>query len=161
MEDDWTETEEEAEVQVLVLSPRCWAVSAVCFLDEPAEQFPSELCSYLNQFTQFYTHSECHLLPSSVKPGSTLSLKHTRFSHITELFIALNQSAELQTQWNVPQSRAFLSLSWENLKLCCEIIWQRTEIWDSNNKVAWWNDQRSTQPPGCLPPVWGSPIYTV
>uniref|UniRef100_A0A3Q2ZVX6 Cullin 7 n=1 Tax=Kryptolebias marmoratus TaxID=37003 RepID=A0A3Q2ZVX6_KRYMA len=57
MEDDWTETEEEAEVQILVLSPRCWAVSAVCFLDEPAKHFPAELCSYLNQFTQFYTHS--------------------------------------------------------------------------------------------------------
>uniref|UniRef100_A0A3Q2ZIG9 Cullin 7 n=1 Tax=Kryptolebias marmoratus TaxID=37003 RepID=A0A3Q2ZIG9_KRYMA len=58
MEDDWTETEEEAEVQILVLSPRCWAVSAVCFLDEPAKHFPAELCSYLNQFTQFYTHSD-------------------------------------------------------------------------------------------------------
>uniref|UniRef100_A0A3Q3ELG6 Cullin 7 n=1 Tax=Kryptolebias marmoratus TaxID=37003 RepID=A0A3Q3ELG6_KRYMA len=68
MEDDWTETEEEAEVQILVLSPRCWAVSAVCFLDEPAKHFPAELCSYLNQFTQFYTHSQSMYGLSHSKP---------------------------------------------------------------------------------------------
>lgn len=77
MEDDWTETEEEAEVQVLVLSPRCWAVPAVCFLDEPAKHFPAEVCSYLNQFTQFYTHSES----SSVKAGLTLTLNQPCFSY--------------------------------------------------------------------------------
>lgn len=58
MEDEWVESEEEAEVQVLVLSPRCWAVSSLCFLEEPAQRFPAELCSYLNQFTQFYSHSQ-------------------------------------------------------------------------------------------------------
>uniref|UniRef100_A0A3Q2CP21 Cullin family profile domain-containing protein n=1 Tax=Cyprinodon variegatus TaxID=28743 RepID=A0A3Q2CP21_CYPVA len=54
---NWMESEEEAEVQVLVLSPRCWAVSSLCFLEEPAKHFPADLCSYLNHFTQFYTHS--------------------------------------------------------------------------------------------------------
>lgn len=58
MEEEWLESDEEAEVQVLVLSPRCWAVSSLCFLDEPIKYFPAELCSYLNQFTQFYTHSQ-------------------------------------------------------------------------------------------------------
>ncbi|KAM9847747.1 cullin-9 isoform 1-T1 [Aulostomus maculatus] len=58
MQDEWVESEEEADVQVLVLSPRCWSVSPRCFLDEPAKHFPAELCSYLNQFTQFYTHSQ-------------------------------------------------------------------------------------------------------
>lgn len=57
MEEEWAETEDEADVQVLVLSPRCWAVSSLCFLDEPAKLFPDELCSYLNQCTQFYSHS--------------------------------------------------------------------------------------------------------
>uniref|UniRef100_A0A3B5L202 Cullin 9 n=1 Tax=Xiphophorus couchianus TaxID=32473 RepID=A0A3B5L202_9TELE len=47
-----------AEVQVLVLSPRCWAVSSGCFLVEPAKHFPAEICSYLNHFTQFYSHSD-------------------------------------------------------------------------------------------------------
>ncbi|KAM7385977.1 hypothetical protein PAMP_002009 [Pampus punctatissimus] len=58
MEEEWVESDEEAEVQVLVLSPRCWTVSSLCFLDEPKTHFPSELCSYLNQFTEFYTHSQ-------------------------------------------------------------------------------------------------------
>ncbi|XP_008296533.1 cullin-9 isoform X2 [Stegastes partitus] len=68
MEDEWAESEDEAEVQVLVLSPRCWAVSSLCFLDEPTKHFPSELCSYLNQFTQFYTHSQSMYGLSHSKP---------------------------------------------------------------------------------------------
>ncbi|XP_078098981.1 cullin-9 isoform X2 [Sander vitreus] len=68
MEEEWAETEEEAEVQVLVLSPRCWAVSSLCFLEEPANHFPAELCSYLNQFTQFYTHSQSMYGLSHSKP---------------------------------------------------------------------------------------------
>ncbi|KAK5615777.1 hypothetical protein CRENBAI_022306 [Crenichthys baileyi] len=68
MMEDWGESEEEAEVQVLVLSPRCWAVSSVCFLDEPVKHFPSELCSYLNHFTQFYTHSQSMYSLSHSKP---------------------------------------------------------------------------------------------
>ncbi|XP_041867056.1 cullin-9 isoform X2 [Melanotaenia boesemani] len=68
MEEEWEESEEEAEVQVLVLSPRCWAVSSLCFLDEPAKHFPAELCSYLNQFTQFYIHSQSMYGMSHSKP---------------------------------------------------------------------------------------------
>ncbi|XP_043992667.1 cullin-9 isoform X2 [Gambusia affinis] len=66
--EDWEESEEEAEVQVLVLSPRCWAVSSGCFLDEPAKHFPAELCSYLNHFTQFYSHSQSMYSLSHSKP---------------------------------------------------------------------------------------------
>uniref|UniRef100_A0A3Q1JNU3 Uncharacterized protein n=1 Tax=Anabas testudineus TaxID=64144 RepID=A0A3Q1JNU3_ANATE len=65
---EWLESEEEAELQVLVLSPRCWAVSSLCFLDEPTKYFPGELCSYLNQFTQFYTHSQSIYGLSHSKP---------------------------------------------------------------------------------------------
>ncbi|XP_011601515.1 cullin-9 [Takifugu rubripes] len=68
MMEDWVESEEEAEVQVLVVSPRYWAVSALCFLDEPAKYFPAELCSYLNQFTQFYSHSQYMYSLSHSKP---------------------------------------------------------------------------------------------
>ncbi|XP_034537275.1 cullin-9 isoform X2 [Notolabrus celidotus] len=68
MEEEWAESEEEADVQVLVLSPRCWAVSSLCFLDEPAKYFPAELCCYLNQFTQFYTHSQSMYGLSHSKP---------------------------------------------------------------------------------------------
>ncbi|XP_068457956.1 cullin-9 isoform X2 [Clinocottus analis] len=64
MEEEWVESEEaESEVQVLVLSPRCWAVSSLCFLERPSKNFPQDLCSYLNQFTQFYTHSQALLQP--------------------------------------------------------------------------------------------------
>lgn len=79
MEEEWAETEDEAEVQVLVLSPRCWAVSSLCFLDEPVKHFPGELCSYLNQFTQFYSHSEyqftqfCSQSYTGLKSGLGLS----------------------------------------------------------------------------------------
>ncbi|XP_059215808.1 cullin-9 isoform X2 [Centropristis striata] len=68
MEEEWAESEEEADVQVLVLSPRCWAVSSLCYLDEPTKHFPAELCSYLNQFTQFYTHSQSLYGLSHSKP---------------------------------------------------------------------------------------------
>ncbi|KAM8738786.1 cullin-9 isoform 2-T2 [Acanthopagrus schlegelii] len=68
MEEEWAESDEEAEVQVLVLSPRCWAVSSLCFLDEPVKHFPAELCSYLNQFTQFYSHSQYMYGLSHSKP---------------------------------------------------------------------------------------------
>uniref|UniRef100_G3PEW0 Cullin 9 n=1 Tax=Gasterosteus aculeatus TaxID=69293 RepID=G3PEW0_GASAC len=70
MEEEWVESDEEteAEVQVLVLSPRCWAVSSLCFLDEPTKHFPEELCSYLDQFTQFYSHSQSMLGLSHWKP---------------------------------------------------------------------------------------------
>ncbi|TNM99371.1 hypothetical protein fugu_012404 [Takifugu bimaculatus] len=68
MMEDWVESEEEAEVQVLVVSPRYWAVSALCYLDEPAKYFPAELCSYLNQFTQFYSHSQYMYSLSHSKP---------------------------------------------------------------------------------------------
>ncbi|XP_023183425.1 cullin-9 isoform X2 [Xiphophorus maculatus] len=66
--EDWEESEEEAEVQVLVLSPRCWAVSSGCFLVEPAKHFPAEICSYLNHFTQFYSHSQSMYSLSHSKP---------------------------------------------------------------------------------------------
>ncbi|KAM3863387.1 cullin-9 [Diretmus argenteus] len=68
MEEDWSETEEEAEVQVVVLSPRCWAVSSPCYLAEPSKHFPAQLCSYLGQFTQFYSHSQGMYGLSHTKP---------------------------------------------------------------------------------------------
>ncbi|XP_054655334.1 cullin-9 [Dunckerocampus dactyliophorus] len=67
-EDGWVESEEEANVKILVLSPRCWAISSLCFLDEPSEHFPSELCSYLTRFTHFYTHSQSMYSVSHSKP---------------------------------------------------------------------------------------------
>ncbi|XP_047458377.1 cullin-9 isoform X2 [Mugil cephalus] len=68
MEDQWVETEDEVDVQVLVLSPRCWAVSSLCFLEEPSRHFPPELSSYLVHFTRFYSHSQSMLGPGLWRP---------------------------------------------------------------------------------------------
>ncbi|KAM6956528.1 cullin-9 [Aplochiton taeniatus] len=59
MEEQSLEDEEESEVKVLVLSPRCWAVSSPCYLDNPSKHFPQQLCAYLGEFTNFYAHSQC------------------------------------------------------------------------------------------------------
>ncbi|XP_052006826.1 cullin-9-like isoform X3 [Xyrauchen texanus] len=58
MDEDVTEPEEEGDVKVLVLSPRCWVVSAPCYLENPSKHFPPQLCSYLAEFTEFYTNSQ-------------------------------------------------------------------------------------------------------
>ena len=57
MEDQSSEPDEESEVKVLVLSPRCWAVSSPCYLDNPRKHLPQQLCSYLAEFTDFYANS--------------------------------------------------------------------------------------------------------
>uniref|UniRef100_A0A3B4C5T0 Cullin 7 n=1 Tax=Pygocentrus nattereri TaxID=42514 RepID=A0A3B4C5T0_PYGNA len=44
---------EESDVKVLVLSPRCWAISAPCYLEEPRKYFPQQLCSYLAEFSMY------------------------------------------------------------------------------------------------------------
>uniref|UniRef100_A0A8D0CI92 Cullin 7 n=1 Tax=Scleropages formosus TaxID=113540 RepID=A0A8D0CI92_SCLFO len=46
-----------SEVKVLVLSPRCWAVSSACYLETPEKFFPKQLCSYLAEFTDFYANN--------------------------------------------------------------------------------------------------------
>ncbi|XP_077469902.1 cullin-9 isoform X2 [Stigmatopora argus] len=52
------EEEEEPDVEVLVLSPRCWSVPSPCLVDEPRRRFPPRLCSYLEQFAHFYSHGQ-------------------------------------------------------------------------------------------------------
>ncbi|KAM8851745.1 cullin-9 isoform 2-T2 [Synchiropus picturatus] len=66
--EDWASSEEEADVQVLVLSPHCWAISSHCFLDKPANHFPAELCTYLEQFSEFYMHSQAMFSPDHSQP---------------------------------------------------------------------------------------------
>ncbi|XP_041722975.2 cullin-9 isoform X1 [Coregonus clupeaformis] len=59
MDDQPSEPDEESEVKVLVLSPRCWAVSSPCYLDNSSRYFPKQLCTYLAEFTDFYSNSQC------------------------------------------------------------------------------------------------------
>uniref|UniRef100_A0A672L7U5 Cullin-9-like n=1 Tax=Sinocyclocheilus grahami TaxID=75366 RepID=A0A672L7U5_SINGR len=50
--------QEESDVKVLVLSPRCWVVSAPCYLEDPSKHFTAQLCNYLAEFTEFYANSQ-------------------------------------------------------------------------------------------------------
>uniref|UniRef100_A0A672N716 Cullin-9-like n=1 Tax=Sinocyclocheilus grahami TaxID=75366 RepID=A0A672N716_SINGR len=57
-EEDVSEPEGESDVKVLVLSPRCWVVSAPCYLEDPSKHFPTQLCNYLAKFADFYANAE-------------------------------------------------------------------------------------------------------
>uniref|UniRef100_A0A8C6VFM6 Cullin 7 n=1 Tax=Naja naja TaxID=35670 RepID=A0A8C6VFM6_NAJNA len=60
--------EEEAEVKVLALSPRCWTISPLCYLEDPARFFPSSLSQQLRKFADFYTQSRSHFGMEHTKP---------------------------------------------------------------------------------------------
>uniref|UniRef100_A0A8C7F2E0 Cullin 9 n=1 Tax=Oncorhynchus kisutch TaxID=8019 RepID=A0A8C7F2E0_ONCKI len=63
-----SEPDEESEVKVLVLSPRCWAVSSPCYLDNSSRYFPKQLSTYLAEFTDFYSNSQSHSFHQSQSP---------------------------------------------------------------------------------------------
>uniref|UniRef100_A0A4W5PAQ4 Cullin 9 n=1 Tax=Hucho hucho TaxID=62062 RepID=A0A4W5PAQ4_9TELE len=56
------------EVKVLILSPRCWAVSSPCYMDNHSRYFPKQLCTYLAEFTDFYSNSQCMYNLTHSKP---------------------------------------------------------------------------------------------
>uniref|UniRef100_A0A8C7L6J2 Cullin-9 n=1 Tax=Oncorhynchus kisutch TaxID=8019 RepID=A0A8C7L6J2_ONCKI len=60
--------QEESEVKVLILSPRCWAVSSPCYMDNHSRYFPKQLCTYLAEFTDFYSNSQCMYNLTHSKP---------------------------------------------------------------------------------------------
>ncbi|KAM4770805.1 cullin-9 isoform 2-T2 [Rhinophrynus dorsalis] len=47
-----------SEVHISVLSPRCWAVSSLCYMDDPRKHFPETLTGSLMRFNEFYTKSQ-------------------------------------------------------------------------------------------------------
>uniref|UniRef100_U3DQL9 Cullin-9 n=1 Tax=Callithrix jacchus TaxID=9483 RepID=U3DQL9_CALJA len=70
-EEEEEEEEEEAEkelfiedpspaISVLVLSPRCWPVSPLCYLYHPRKCLPTEFCDALDRFSSFYSQSQNH-----------------------------------------------------------------------------------------------------
>lgn len=89
--------EEEAEVKVLALSPRCWTISSFCYLEDPALFFPESLSQHLSKFADFYTQSECQAVlepnaSSSFPAGLPASLRLSfggqvdpTFTHDSEL----------------------------------------------------------------------------
>nr|XP_034967052.1 cullin-9-like [Zootoca vivipara] len=60
--------EEEAEVKVLALSPRCWTISSFCYLEDPARFFPESLSQHLSKFADFYTQSQSRFGLEHTKP---------------------------------------------------------------------------------------------
>ncbi|KAH0622781.1 hypothetical protein JD844_025442 [Phrynosoma platyrhinos] len=60
--------DEETEVKVLALSPRCWTISPYCYLEEPAKFFPSSLSQQLGKFADFYTQSQSRFVLEHTKP---------------------------------------------------------------------------------------------
>uniref|UniRef100_A0A7N9CL42 Cullin 9 n=1 Tax=Macaca fascicularis TaxID=9541 RepID=A0A7N9CL42_MACFA len=70
-EEEEEEEEEEAEkelfiedpspaISILVLSPRCWPVSPLCYLYHPRKCLPTEFCDALDCFSSFYSQSQNH-----------------------------------------------------------------------------------------------------
>ncbi|XP_039180415.1 cullin-9-like [Crotalus tigris] len=68
MEDKPFSQEQEAQVKVLALSPRCWTISPLCYLEDPARFFPSSLSQQLRKFADFYTQSRSHFGMEHTKP---------------------------------------------------------------------------------------------
>nr|XP_034967035.1 cullin-9-like isoform X2 [Zootoca vivipara] len=60
--------EEEAEVKVLALSPRCWTISSFCYLEDPTRFFPESLSQHLSKFADFYTQSQSRFGLEHTKP---------------------------------------------------------------------------------------------
>ncbi|XP_062427364.1 cullin-9-like isoform X4 [Rhea pennata] len=59
---------EAPEVKVLLLSPRCWPVSPLCYVDEPGRFFPTALSSPLAEFADFWRQSQSRLGRECTKP---------------------------------------------------------------------------------------------
>uniref|UniRef100_A0A6I8NRT5 Cullin 9 n=1 Tax=Ornithorhynchus anatinus TaxID=9258 RepID=A0A6I8NRT5_ORNAN len=51
--------------RVLVLSPRCWPVSPLCYMHEPSKYLPQALSGYLGRFSDFYSHGQSQPGPES------------------------------------------------------------------------------------------------
>lgn len=45
-------------ISMLVLSPRCWPVSPLCYLYHPRKCLPTKFCDALDRFSSFYSQSE-------------------------------------------------------------------------------------------------------
>nr|XP_030124795.3 cullin-9 isoform X2 [Taeniopygia guttata] len=56
------------EVKVLALSPRCWPVSPLCYMDNPGRFFPAVLSSPLDEFADFCRQSQSQLGWECTKP---------------------------------------------------------------------------------------------
>uniref|UniRef100_A0A670Y1G6 Cullin 7 n=1 Tax=Pseudonaja textilis TaxID=8673 RepID=A0A670Y1G6_PSETE len=91
-EEEEEENEKEAEVKVLALSPRCWTISPLCYLEDPAKFFPSSLSQQLRKFADFYTQSRSHFGMEHTKPQRLqwTWLGHAELKGIVSVFYMFN-----------------------------------------------------------------------
>ncbi|XP_067389010.1 cullin-7 isoform X2 [Emydura macquarii macquarii] len=86
---------EEPEVKVLALSPRCWTISPLCYLEDPGRCFPQPLGGYTARFTDFYTKSQSHFGLEHSKPRrlqwTWLGHAELRFAGSTVLHVSTLQ----------------------------------------------------------------------
>ncbi|XP_077192738.1 cullin-9-like isoform X2 [Paroedura picta] len=68
MEEETSGQEQEPVVKVLALSPRCWTISPLCYLEEPARFFPPSFSQHLGRFADFYTQSQSRFGLEHTKP---------------------------------------------------------------------------------------------
>uniref|UniRef100_A0A8D0FXW5 Cullin family profile domain-containing protein n=1 Tax=Sphenodon punctatus TaxID=8508 RepID=A0A8D0FXW5_SPHPU len=68
MEEEPSWPEEEPKVKVLALSPRCWTISPLCYLEDPGKYFPQSLSQHLGKFANFYTQSQSRFGLEHTKP---------------------------------------------------------------------------------------------
>ncbi|XP_044867648.1 cullin-7 isoform X1 [Mauremys mutica] len=95
MEEEPAEPEEEPEVKVLALSPRCWTISPLCYLEDPSRCFPRPLGGYLARFADFYTNSQNRFGLEHTKPRrlqwTWLGHAELRFAGSTTLHVSTLQ----------------------------------------------------------------------
>ncbi|KAL2083032.1 hypothetical protein ACEWY4_020805 [Coilia grayii] len=121
MEDQSSEPEDDSEVKVLVLSPRCWAVAPPCFLENPSKHFPPQLCSYLTEFTDFYSSSQSIYSLNHSKPRrlqwTWLGHAELRYGSCTlyvstlQMYILLQLNTQQDVRMEALQSDTGLSMA--------------------------------------------------
>uniref|UniRef100_A0A8C4YJ43 Cullin 9 n=1 Tax=Gopherus evgoodei TaxID=1825980 RepID=A0A8C4YJ43_9SAUR len=121
MEEEPAEPEEEPEVKVLALSPRCWTISPLCYLEDPSRCFPQPLGGYLARFADFYTNSEPQLAQGPHGPGSLpRRLQWTWLGHAELQFMG-------STTLHVSTLQMYILLGF-NSEVAVETLAQATEL---------------------------------
>uniref|UniRef100_A0A8C5S8D1 Cullin-9 n=1 Tax=Laticauda laticaudata TaxID=8630 RepID=A0A8C5S8D1_LATLA len=107
MEGEPFSQEKEAEVKVLALSPRCWTISPLCYLEDPAKFFPSSLSQQLRKFADFYTQSEYEAILSPNWGRKECSLLVPLHPGVVVGLLRLNEGTQCQVSgqrlWLLPK----------------------------------------------------------
>ncbi|XP_043916222.1 cullin-9 [Protopterus annectens] len=110
MQEDSSVPEQETNIKIVVLSPRCWVIPPFCHMDNPAKYFPSTFASYLQEFAEFYTNSQGVTGLGNSKPrrlqwtwlGSAVVQYESLIFHVTTLqmyiLLQFNEAEEVSVK---------------------------------------------------------------